>query len=261
MDYFLKECPGCIGITDDITVHGHTEAEHDACLCNLMQVAHKYGVVFNLQKIHVKAPAVNFFGCLYDANGVHPDLEKVDAVYALPAPTNITELQEFLSMVTYLSPFIHGLAILTAPLWELLKKDANFTWNASYETTFEQVKQAIISNTTLRYFDLSLPVTVQVDASKVGLGAALLQNNKPVTFPSKALTNAECRYANIEKEMLAVVFGAEGFCTYIYGWSFTIKSDHKPLESISRKNLADTPAWLQCMMLCLQGYDLHISPY
>ena len=101
-------------------------------------------------------------------------------------------------------------------------------------------------------------MTIQVDASQVGLGAALLQNNKPVAFASKALTDAECRYTNIEREMLAVVFGAGQFCTYIYGWSFMIKSDHKLLESISRKNLADTPAWLQCMMLCLQGYDLTI---
>ena len=58
--------------------------------------------------------------------------------------------------------------------------------------------------------------------------------------------------------MLAVVFGPEQFCTYIYGQSFMIESDHKLLESISRKNLADTPAWLQCMMLCLQGYNLTI---
>ena len=115
MDQFLKECPGCIGIANDITVHGHTEAEHDAHLRNLMQVGRKYGVVFSPQKMHVKAPAMNFFGCLYDANGVHPDPEKVDAVHALPAPTNVTELQEFLGMVTYLSPFIRGLS-LTAPL-------------------------------------------------------------------------------------------------------------------------------------------------
>ena len=116
MDQFLKGCPGCIRITNDITVHGHTEAEHDAHLQNLMQVACKYGVMFNVQKIHVKAPAINFFGCLHNANGVHPDLEKVNAVHALPSPKNVTELQEFLSMVTYLSPFIHGLSTLTVPL-------------------------------------------------------------------------------------------------------------------------------------------------
>ena len=208
--------------------------------------------------MHVKAPAINFFGCLYDANDVNPDPEKADAVHALPAPTNVTELQEFLGMVTYLSPFICGLSTLTAALQELLKKDADFTWNASYEAAFERVKQAIVSDTTLRYFDPSLPVTIQVDASQVGLGAALLQDNKPIAFTSKALTNAECRYTNIEREMLAAVFGVERFCTYVYGWSFTMESDHKPLESISRKNLTDMPAWLQCMMLCLQGYDLTI---
>ena len=47
MDQFLEECPGCIGIADDITVHGHTEAGHDSHLWNLMWVAHKHGVVFN----------------------------------------------------------------------------------------------------------------------------------------------------------------------------------------------------------------------
>ena len=107
--------------------------------------------------------------------------------------------QEFLGMVTYLSPFIHGLSTLTASLWELPKKDANFTWNASYKAAFQQVKQAVISDTTLRYFDLLLPVTIQVDASQVGLGAALVQDNKPVAFPSKALTDAECRCANRER--------------------------------------------------------------
>ena len=101
-------------------------------------------------------------------------------------------------------------------------------------------------------------MAIQVDASQVALVAALLQDNKPIAFASKALTDAECRYANIEREMLAVVFGVERFHTYVYGWSFMIESDHKPLESISRKNLADMPAWLQCMMLHLQGYDLTI---
>ena len=140
--------------------------------------------------------------------------------------------------------------------------DTGFTWNSTYDATFQWVKEAVISDTTLRYFNPSLPMTIQVDASQVGLGAALLQNGKPIAFASKALTETECQYANIEREMLAAVFGVERFHTYIYGWSFMIESDHKPLKSISRKNLADMPAWLQCMMLCLQGYDftIHYCP-
>ena len=81
-----------------------------------MQITCKYNLVFNPQKTHVKAQAINFFGCLYDANGLHPDPGKVDAIHGLLTPTNATELQEFLGLVTYLSPFIPGLSTLTAPL-------------------------------------------------------------------------------------------------------------------------------------------------
>ena len=112
---------------------------------------------------------------------------------------------------------------------ELLKKDTDFTWNPTYDSTFQHVKDAVISDTTFRYFDPPLSKAIQVDASQVGLGVVLLQNHKLVAFASKALTKAECHYTNIEREMLAVVFGAERFRTYVYGTSFTIESDHKPL--------------------------------
>ena len=91
MDQILKECQGCIRITDGITVHGCTEAEHDAHLQNLMQITHKYILVFNPQKTHVKAQANNFFSCLYDADGVNLHQGKVNTVHALPAPTSVTE--------------------------------------------------------------------------------------------------------------------------------------------------------------------------
>ena len=167
--------------------------------------------MFSPQKTHVKDQAVNFFGCLYNANGVHPDLGKVDVIHTLLVPTNVTKLQEFLGLVTYLSPFIPGLSTLTTPLHELLKKDTDFIWNHTYNAAFQLVKETVVSNTTLRYFDPSLPMTIQVDASQVGLGAALLRNGKPMAFTSKALTETECWYANIEREMLAAVFGVERF--------------------------------------------------
>ena len=154
---------------------------------------------------------------------------RVDTVHALPTPTNVTEPQEFLGMVTYISPFIPGQSTLTAPLCEVLKKDAEFNWDTSYQVSFQCVMDAVVSNTTLWYFDASHPATVPVDASQVGLGATLLQDNKPVTFTSKALTKVECHYANNKCEMLAVIFGVEWFRTYVYGRPFTIESDHKPL--------------------------------
>ena len=82
-----------------------------------------------------------------------------------------------------------------------------------------------------------------------GLGATLLQEGKPIAFASKALTNTESRYANIERELLAVVYGYERFHTYLYGQSFVAETDHKPLESIQLKHLTSAPPWLQRMLL------------
>ena len=108
------------------------------------------------------------------------------------------------------------------------------------------------------YFNPSKETSLQVDVSNKGLGAVLLQKGKPIAFASKALTEMEQRYANIERELLAVVFGCERFKSYLYGWKFQVESDHKPLEMISIKNLIAAPPRLLRMLLPLQEYDLSI---
>ena len=89
------------------------------------------------------------------------------------------------------------------------------------------------------HFNMKKPVKIQVNASSKGLGATLIQDDGPVTFASKVLTPTEQCYANNERELLACIFGAECFWTYVFGRHFMIESDHKSLEQISMKNLAD----------------------
>ena len=114
------------------------------------------------------------FGCLYDESGVYPDPEKVDAVHALPTTTNITKLQEFPGTVTYLNPFIPGLSTLTTPLHELLMKDAEFSWDTSYQTAFQHVKDAINPNV------ISLRQNMLVD-TKTSFHALLSTSSGPRT--------------------------------------------------------------------------------
>ena len=88
---------------------------------------------------------------------------------------------------------------------------------------------------------------LQCDAPDTGLGATLLQNGQPVAYASRSLTDIECNYAQIEKELLAIVFGAEKFNQYTYGRKVYIESDHKPLEVIYQKPLVAAPKRLQRM--------------
>jgi len=135
-------------------------------------------------------------------------------------------------MVTYLSKFIPHLADLTAPLRQLLRKGVSWSWTSQHERAFSDIKQAVTSAPVLQYFDPSKPVVIQTDASSTGLGSCLLQDGKPIEFTSRALTDAETLYAQIEKELLTIVFACIKFDQYIYGRPGTVQSDHKPLESI-----------------------------
>ena len=122
----------------------------------------------------------------------------------------------------------------------------------------DTIKRIITRDPVLKYYDVNADVVVQVDASCHGLGACLMQNGQPVAYASRALNETEKNYAQIEKEMLAIVYGLNKFERYTLGKKITVESDHKPLETISRKELASTPKRLQRMMLQVQKYDFEV---
>ena len=259
MDQILEGLEGVVSIADDIIVHDVTEEQLNKNMRSLMNLARVNGLVFNPEKCSLKADSVMFFGCLYDRNGIRPDPAKVKAIQAMPTPTCLCEPQEFIGMVTYLSKFIRGLSDLQEPLHALTKKDVQFEWTPSHKQQFNIIKNSISSTTTLCYFDTNKPVVLQVEVSKIGLGATILQDDQPVAYASKALTDTERHWANIEREAYALVFECEQFHTYVYGRHFTIESDHKPLEQIIHKNLVDTPTRLQHMIMQLQPYDFNLK--
>jgi hypothetical protein len=140
-----------------------------------------------------------------------------------------------------------------------LRKSEKWSWNSEAKKAFADIKSVLTSTKVLRYYDVSKPVKLTVDASMRGLGAAILQENGVVAYASRALSPAEQRYAQIEKEMLAVVFGCERFHKLLYGkHDVLIESDHKPLETIMKKPIHAAPLRIQKMMLKLQPYEFNL---
>ena len=154
---------------------------------------------------------------------------------------------------------MQNISSLTSDLRGLLKKDALFQWSEVRDVAFQMIKNQISEDVCLRYFNTIKEVVLQVDASQVGLGAVLLQDGMPVAYASKALTPAEMRYANIEREMLVVVSGCLKYHHYLYGRRFVCRSDHQPLEKIHLKNLSDAPPRLQRLLLKMEPYNFEIK--
>ena len=106
----------------------------------------------------------------------------------------------------------------------------------------------------LGYCDGTKELTLQVDASSTGMGAALIQEGQPIAYASQALTPSQQNYAQVEKELLHVVFRCTKFEEYIVGRDVTTETDHKSLESIIKKPLHASPLRLQRMLVQLQRY-------
>ena len=200
-----------------------------------------------------------------------PDPKKVKDIREWPAPKDIKELQSFLGAVNYLARFIPHLSTLQAPLQDLLKKENDFIWAPNLQTCFDKIKEAVCKDVTLKFCDPNLPIFIETDASQNGIGVVLLQpldsnfvldeNNiptkfMPVAFASKTLTSAEHNYANIQCELLGVVFGVRHYKHFIFGNEVNIITDHKPLVSLLKKSLAACSSRLSRLILKIVDYPL-----
>lgn len=244
---------------DDCIIGAANEKEHDIILQKVLDRARQNNIKFNKDKLQYRVPKVKYLGQIFSAKGVEPDNEHVKAILEMSEPQNKTELQTFLGMVSYLGKFIPNLSSRTSILRELIKNNNEWVWTADHTKSFHKLKALISSAPVLKIFDGNLPIDIYVDASQSGIGGCLLQRNHPVSFCSRALTETEKNYSQIEKEYLSICFAVTKFHQYIYGRNITVYTDHKPLVTIHNKSIQKITSRLQRMKLKLIRYNIDIK--
>ena len=142
---------------------------------------------------------MTFLGHVITQDGLKPDPAKIPAVENMPSPTDITGIQRLNGFVNYLAKFLPGLSDVMAPIRQLTRKTVPWNWSNTQENALESNKKFVSEAPVLRFYDPAKEITVQCDASKTGLGVALLQDGQPLAFASRTLTDTETRYAHIEK--------------------------------------------------------------
>ena len=264
LDQCLEGLKGVHKIADDILITGEgvtvmeTRQDHDRNLDAFLRRCKDKGIKLNKDKFDYKCEEVRFIGHTLTRHGLRPDTRKVEAIQKMPEPTDLNGVQRFLGMIKYLAKFLPDLSNDTEPIRRLTHKDTEYKWTDEQAQAFQTVKDKVSSTPVLRYFDHTIELEGQGDASEHGLGFSLMQEGQPITYASRALTPAETRYSQIEKELLAQVFGLEHNHMYTYGRKVILWTDHKPLVSISRKPLSQAPKRLQRLLLALHNYDVDI---
>ena len=269
MDQLVAGLPFVVVYLDDIMVSGRTRAEHDSNLRAVLDWLQSAGLKLNRAKCHVSQTSITFLGHVIDASGIRPSTDKIQDLLKAPIPTNVPELRSYLGLMNYYHRFLKNLSSVLAPLYELLPAK-EWRWTPKQQSAFDDSKAMLLSGLVRVHYDPKLPIVVTCDASPYGVGAVLSHKmsdgtDRPVAFASRTLSPAEKNYSQLDREALAVVFGVTRFHKFVYGRSFLLQTDHKPLLGLLQSDrpvppLASGRIQRWALKLANYQYELQFKP-
>lgn len=149
-----------------------------------------------------------------------------------PRPTNVHGIRQFIGLASYFRKFIKNFAMIARPLTNMLQKSTDWRWEAAEESSFETLKETLANRPLLALYDGEAPIEVNTDASKIGLGAMLLQQQpngdwRPIFYYGRTTTTGEQSYHSYELETLAIVEAeaVKKWRVYLIGVHFKMGTD------------------------------------
>ena len=255
-----KSLAGLNGVTnlhDNILAYGKDHADHFDNLKALLDRCVETGIVLKPSKSTFGLNRIKWFGREFHSNGVTADQDKIANIKDAGRPVDTEEVRSLLMACQFNAKFTFDNKAgttyedATAPLRRLLKKDQPFKWGKEEEDAYNLLMDVLNDPATLQPYVLNRPTHVVSDASEHGLQASIYQEKEhnlrnersiwlPIDHVSRALTPKEMDYSPIERESLALSWGAEQFRYYLVGQEYTAWTDHEPLLSIYNNRLKPT---------------------
>ena len=218
LDSIFIGIEGVTGIADDMVIAGRDKMEHDRNFLAFMEKCMSNNLTLNSEKIQFKQSQVSFYGHCWSKHGISQDPKKIQALNHMEFPPDKETVRSFLGMIPTSTGTVHSV------------------YTSQHPSVHSHIRPWTIINP---YFDVNAGTTLQMDASKKGLGACLIQKGKVICYASRALTKPEQNYKNLEREALGTIWGMEKFHYFLYGKEFTLETDQKPLVSIYKKHMID----------------------
>ena len=168
------------------------------------------------------------------------DAEKIKVIGGWPPPTTVHEVRQFIGLCGFYQQYVEGFQAGAAPLTAIFKADFEWELTASYQASFDKLKQAMINATHLSAIDPQQPYHLYTDASKDCVGATLAQrcahgkykgHLRPIAFMSRKMQSAETRYPIREQELLGIVLALKQWIHLLRGPpQVHVHTDHATLH-------------------------------
>ena len=218
---------GCQGYIDDVIIYGDTWEQHFTRVRNFLTRLRTAKLTVNLVKSEFGCAKVRYLGYVVGQGEVSPVNAKINAIVEFPAPTCRREVMRFLGMAGYYRKFCKNFSTVATPITELLKKDRCFVWSRECQVAFDKVKRLLISSPVLVAPNFSKPFILTIDASDVGAGAVLMQEDlngidHPISYFSCKFKDSQRNYSTSEKETLALLLALQHYDFYITAAQFPL---------------------------------------
>ena len=270
MDSLLADVDNVVIYQDDVLVTGTDSQSHLQNLQKVFQKLSDAGLKLKKEKCSFLNDEITYLGHRINAQGIMPSSDKLDTIVQAESPNNVQQLQAYLGMINFYRKYVHNMANVLSPLYKLLKKGAQWTWTETEQRAFEKSKVMLVESPLLVHYDTTKPLIITSDASSYGIGSVLSHkypdgSERPIAFASRVLNPAECNYSQLEKEGLALIYGVKKFHKYLFGRSFEIITDHKPLLGLLGENhlipaVASARITRWALMLAAYSYHLMYRP-
>lgn len=247
---------------DDIVVFSKSFDQHLVDLKAVFDRIRNCKLKIKIPKCSFAKAGIHYLGYVITPRGVECDPATTARVENFGIPKCRKDVRSFLGLTNYYRKFIKNYSNIAKPLHNLTRKDFDFAWTSECQSAFETLKSALTSPPILAFPNFDKPFILATDASGVGIGAVLKQKTddgkeQVVAYASRVLNEAEQKYFPIERECLALKWACQVFRPYLFGTTFEVHTDHKPLTEL-KKSTANNEK-LQRFRNALLGFDYEIK--
>jgi hypothetical protein len=176
---------------DDILIYSKNLEDHARYLYIILQRLREHHLYAKFSKCEFWLDTVKFLGHTIFSDSISIDPSKVQEVMDWKPPTSVHQIRSFLGLAGYYRRFIPDFYKIAKPMTELLKKGVKFFWNEKCEEAFHTLRTHLTTAPVFAQPDNSKPFDIFCDASGIGLGCVLMQNNRVIAYASRALRTHE----------------------------------------------------------------------